>query len=176
MAHMRARLYVFSVVSAILILGSGASHSSDKFWSLASYVDDNSGETITWLQQQSLDAIRDESGKETIYPLIGFECVPGSEPNIRLRIDWRRFISSFSTEVGFQADDGKTVWLKFAVDSTNNVTVSRSRADVRKLLQLLSNAKTVKLEIAPYSEPSIFANFDTSTFNSALDTLNEICE
>lgn len=176
MAHMNARLYIFPVVFALLIILSGIGHSAGEYWSLESFVDDNSGETIAWLRQQSADSIPAESGTETVYPVMGFQCSPGTEPNIRLRIDWRRFIASFNTEVGFRVDGGKPLWLKLGVDPKNTVTMSKSSADVRKLLQQLSNAATVELEVAPYSEPSVFVNFDISTFGSAFTVFRESCQ
>jgi len=176
MAHMSARLYISPVVFALLIILSGSGHSTGEYWSMESFVDDNSGETIAWLRQQSVDSIPAESGTETVYPVMGFQCSPGTDPNIRLRIDWRRFIASFNTEVGFRVDGGKPLWLKLGVGPKNKVTMSKSSADVRKLLQQLSNAATVELEVAPYSEPSVFVDFDISTFSSAFTVFRESCQ
>lgn len=176
MAHMRTRLYSSTIVSAILTMGIAATTSADELWSLAVGVDEDNGETVATMRQESGDSIRDESGKKDIYPVLEFQCAPGSNPNIRFRIDWRRFISSFNTEVGFRVDDGKALWLKLGVDPTNEITVSKSAADVGKLVQLMSDAKTVEVEVAPYSEPSVFAGFNISTLESTLDTLSGHCK
>ena len=73
-------------------------------------------------------------------------------------------------------DGQKTLWLKLGVDSSNKITRSKSRTDVGNLVQLLSNATTVELEVAPYAEASIFVSFDISTFTSAQGTLIERCK
>jgi len=164
------------IVSAILTMSIAAAVSADEFWSLESSVDESNGEAVTSLQQKSNDSIRDESGKNDVYPVLKFQCVPGSDPNIRFRIDWRRFISSFNTEVGFRVDGGKALWLKLGVDQTNKITLSKSSTDVNKLVQLFGDATTVELEVAPYSEPSVFVRFDISSFNSAVGTMNERCK
>ena len=173
--HMRARLHIPAVVSVILAMSFGVTTSADEFWSLDSAIDDNSGEAVAFLRQESRESIRDESGKNSLYPVFEFRCIPSRDPGIRFQIDWRRFISSFNTEVGFRVDGGKALWLKLGVDQTNRITLSKSSKDVNKLIQLFGDATTVELEIAPYSEPSVFVRFDISSFNSAVETLNERC-
>ena len=176
MAHMRTRLYTSAIFSAILTLAIAAAATADEFWSLAEGIDENNAETVASIRQESSDSIRDESGKKDVYPVLEFQCAPGGDPNIRFRIDWRRFISSFNTEVGFRVDGGKALWLKLGVDQTNKITLSKSSTDVNKLIQLLGDATAVELEVAPYSEPSVFVRFDISSFNSAVATLSERCK
>jgi len=175
-AHMHARLRIPAVVSVILAMSIGVTTSADEFWSMDSAIDDNSGEVVASMRQESRESILDESGKNALYPVFEFRCMPGRDSSVRFQIDWQRFISSFNTEVGFRVDGEKTLWLKLGVDSSNKITRSKSRTDVGNLVQLLSNATTVELEVAPYAEASIFVSFDMSTFKSAQGTLIERCK
>ena len=61
---------------------------------------------------------------------------------VSVRIDWRRFISSFNTEVGFKADGGKTLWQKWGVDQSNKITLSKSAADSQSLVDYLSGGSS----------------------------------
>jgi hypothetical protein len=148
----------------------------DDYWSIVSGEDEASYENVVSLQQASASTILDETAKKDVLPMLEFRCSPGSGSPVEFRINWQRFISSFNTETGFQADGGKTTWLKLGVDRTNKITLSRSSADVEKLLGRLTGAKLLEVEIAPYSEASVFAQFDISTLDAALGKLDEACQ
>ena len=51
------------------------------------------------ITQDGGNSIKDESWSKDVVPRMQFSCAPGGE--IIASIDWQRFISSFSTEVGF---------------------------------------------------------------------------
>ena len=147
----------------------------DEHWSLATIEDAANYQTVAVLTQDSANTIRDEKAEGQVLPTLEFRCVPGSAGPPDLRIDWKRFISSFNTEAGFRADGGKATWLKLGVDQSNKMTLSRSDADVEKLLGRVAGAQTLEIEIAPYSEAPVFAEFDISSLDSALASLEAAC-
>jgi len=167
------------IAGVLLLVCSGSTcfaESLDEHWSLVTGEDPISYQTVASLRQSSANSIRDEKAKDEVLPILEFRCVPSTGAPIEFRIDWRRFISSFNTEAGFKADGGKTTWLKLGVDQTNKITLSRSAADVEKLLARIAGAQMLEIEIAPYSEASVFANFDISTLTAALGELKEACK
>jgi hypothetical protein len=145
----------------------------DEYWSLATVEDSTSYQTVTVLTQHSAITIRDEKAEGEVSPILEFRCGTAALP--ALRIDWKRFISSFNTEAGFRADGGKATWLKLGVDQSNKITLSKSDVDVEKLLGRVAGARTLEIEIAPYSEAPVFAKFDISTLDSALASLKAAC-
>ena len=82
-AHMHARLRIPAVVSVILAMSIGVTTSADEFWSMDSAIDDNSGEVVASMRQESREAILDESGKNALYPVFEFRCMPGSDSSVR---------------------------------------------------------------------------------------------
>ena len=148
----------------------------DEHWSLATVEDVTNSLSVTVLTQASAIKIRDEKAEGEVSPILEFHCnaKTGAPPD--LRIDWKRFISSFNTEAGFRADEGKTTWLKLGVDQSNKITLSRSDADMEKLLGRIAGAQMLKIEIAPYSESPVFAEFNISTLDSALASLKSACQ
>ncbi len=172
---MPTRIRVSATVSLLLGMVFVQIAAADEFWSLTNYKDENSGEAIVALRQESSDSIPDVSGKEEIEPLLEFRCVAGGGEAIQFRVNWRRFISSFNTEVGFRADGGKTMWLKLGVDASNEITFSSSTADVEKLIEKFSAGEIMELDIAPYSEAAVLVHFNISTFESALESLKQSC-
>ncbi len=138
-------------------------------------VDGTGSAEVFVLRQNSSATIRDESAKNDVTPQLEFRCSPGN-PVVTARIDWRRFISSFSTEAGFKVDAGKFTWMKWKVDSSEKVTISPSAADSQRLVDLLSNGKELLVDISPYSEAPVQAYFDISTFSAALSTLTANCQ
>jgi len=163
------------VVAACFVIALGISEANDNSWSLETVEDTDTFESIISLLQESADSILDEVGKVEIHPVFEFRCAAGSDTAVAFRIDWRRFISSFNTEVGFRVDGGKALWLKLGVDRSNKVTLSKSGADVGKLISRLSDGDIVEVEVAPYSEPSVFVRFDLSSFGDGLSELKETC-
>lgn len=123
------------------------------------------------LSQISGDAIQDEYATKEVHPKLEFVCEWGETT---FRIDWGRFISSFATEVGFRVDDGHAEWIKLSVDSSNKLTVGKTR-DVEALVELIGDGKNLNVEVAPYSEPSVNVNFDLASFAAGLEELKAGC-
>ena len=143
-------------------------------WTLG--VDDSiTWETVRVLAQASPDTIADEYATKQVHPVLSFRCTEG-DGTLSMQIDWRRFVSSFNTEAGFQVDEGQRDWVKLGVDDSNRITLSRSAADVDALVASLGTGQNLNVEIAPYSEPSVFVNFDLTGFDAALEKLKAECE
>ena len=108
-------------------------------WTTATYAEDawlhESGDDEV-LYQDGGNTIKDEYATKDVTPRLEFRCTPGDAAVIA-RIDWQRFISSFSTEVGFKVDDGKFTWLKWKVDGSEKITYSPSPDDTQKLVDVL---------------------------------------
>lgn len=160
------------LLAASLLAGCAVAEESDSAWTMD--VDPEvTWETVHVLSQASTLAVADESGNE-VSPVIAFRCTEGVG-EISMQLDWQRFISSFNTEAGFQVDDDSRNWIKLGVDGSNKVTLSRSSSDVSSLVEALSGGAVLNVEIAPYSEPSIFAEFDLSGFAASADALKASC-
>lgn len=143
-------------------------------WVLTLGEDSSSYEVVALLQQDSANTIKDEYATKDVVPQLMLRCVPG-DPTITARIDWQRFISSFNTEVGFKVDDGKTLWLKWGVDRSNKITVSPSADDSRSLVEHLQDGKSLRVEVSPYSEPPVTAEYDLTGFAKGLKALLKEC-
>ncbi len=48
--------------------------------------------------------------------------------------------------------------------------------DARKLLEQVQSGSTLNVEIAPYSEPSVFVSYDVSTLSDGLAKLRAACQ
>ena len=131
--------------------------------------------TAMAMRQDSTVAVPDENPANEVVPQLEFRCSSGSA-DVSARIDWKRFISSFSTEAGFKVDDGRFTWLKWKVDSSEAVTISPNAADSQKLVDLLSNGSRLQVEITPYSASPIVAEFDISGFAASLEALKGKCQ
>ena len=175
MANISTCLSLRLIVAACLTIAFSNSGADDNSWSLETVEDRNTFESIISLRQESADSILDENGKVEIHPVFEFRCAAGSDTAVAFRIDWGRFISSFNTEVGFRVDGGNALWLKLGVDRSNKVTLSKSAADVGKLISRLSDGDIVEVEVAPYSEASVFVQFDLLSFDQGLGELKESC-
>ena len=173
---MRKIVRIMVVLSALLLASMGAAEPIDDYWSIANIEGVGNSAPAISLSQNSVGMIRAENAKDEVQPILEFRCDQGGDASISLRINWNRFISSFNTEAGFRVDGGKTTWLKLGVDQSNKITFSRSAADAEKLLGKLGQAKVLEIEIAPYSESSVFAKFDISTLDAALGKLKEACQ
>ena len=143
-------------------------------WVLTLGEDPSSYEVVALLQQDSANTIKDEYATKDVVPQLMLRCAPG-DPTITARIDWQRFISSFNTEVGFKVDDGKTLWLKWGVDRSNKITLSRSADDSRNLVEHLKEGASLKVEVAPYSEPPVTVDYDLTSFAKGLEALLKEC-
>ncbi len=151
------------LTTGFLIAGTGLAVAQttdlEGSWILALGEDSSSYEVVALLQQDSAITIKDEYATKDVVPQLMLRCVPG-DPTITARIDWQRFISSFNTEVGFKVDDGKTLWLKWGVDRSNKITVSPSADDSSSLVEHLQEGTSLRVEVSPYSEPPVTAEYD----------------
>jgi hypothetical protein len=143
-------------------------------WEISVGEDSSSYKTVASLQQASLTTIKDEYAKKNLSPQLEFRCTPG-EAVITARIDWQRFISSFSTELGFKVDAGKFTWLKWKVDQSNKVTFSPSAADSQKLIDLALGGEKLLVEVTPYSGSPVTVEYDLEGFSGALAELKDSC-
>lgn len=138
-------------------------------------VDDESGYgEVEILHQAATNTIKDEYATADVTPRLEFRCSP-ADPSVTARIDWQRFISSFSTEVGFKVDEGRFTWLKWNTDSTEKVTLSPSAEDTTTLVGLLNAGSRLTVEITPYSEGPVEVGFDLAGFDEALRDLQDAC-
>ena len=135
-----------------------------------------------WIQKDSPDlmiaqdggnTIKDESWTKDVTPRMQFTCAAGGE--IIASIDWQRFISSFSTEVGFKVDGGKFTWLKWKVDSSEKVTISPSASDTEELLDALGDGSELLVDVTPYSESPVTVTFVLSGLTEAIKKLRSAC-
>lgn len=158
-----------------LLVACGAAQTQDDKWRSLLIDDPASYAGAVVLQQDSATTIKDESASNDVTPVLEFRCTPG-DAAITARIDWRRFISSFSTEAGFKVDGGRFTWLKWKVDSSEKVTLSPSAADSQKLIDMLVNGNELLVEISPYSEAPVTAQYDLAGLAEALDALRSKCQ
>jgi len=137
--------------------------------------DPTSNGEVFVLRQASSTTIKDEYAKDDVTPEIELYCSI-NEPNVMARVNWNRFISSFSTEAGFKVDDGKFNWIKLKVDASEQVTFSSSATDSQRLIGLLSVGDNLVVDISPYSEAPVQAFFDISNFAAELAKLSANCQ
>jgi len=147
----------------------------DSSWSLETLDDPSGYGSIAALHQDSSKTIRDEAATGDVSPRLEFRCTPG-DTTVIARIDWNRFISSFSTEVGIKVDGGRFMWLKWKVDQSEQVTMSPSAADTRKLIDALQAGGDLIVEVSPYSQGPETAEFDLAGFGESLDALIGECD
>ncbi len=150
----------------ILFLATATWAGADEHWTL-----DTSGDIS--ISRDADNTIKDESYSNEVTPRMAFVC---SGDSITAQIDWKRFISSFSTEVGFKVDDGKFTWLKWKVDGSEKVTLSPSAADTQKLLDAIGNGSRLIVDITPYSEGPMIVEFDLAGFTHAIGNLKSTCQ
>jgi hypothetical protein len=156
------------MVTAVSLLVSTASAYAAGGWTQESGDDE-------LLYQDGGNTISDASATRDVTPRLEFRCVPG-DPAVMARIDWRRFISSFSTEVGFKVDDGKFTWLKWKIDGSEKITYSPSPGDTQKLIDALDGGDRLLVDVTPYSEGPVTVTFELAGLAEALDTLRARCQ
>lgn len=170
----RARIIPAVALAALAGCAVAEESKDTPAWTLG--VDDSiTWETVRVLAQASADTIADEYATKQVHPVLSFRCTEG-DGSLSMQIDWRRFVSSFNTEAGFQVDEGQREWMKLGVDDSNRITLSRSATDVDALVASLGTGQNLNVEIAPYSEPSLFVNFGLTGFDAALEKLRSECE
>jgi hypothetical protein len=166
-----ASVLVFALLSFVW---GGASNAAGN-WHVETIEDASVSGSAIALKQESAKTIKGESGTSDVRPVIELRCVPGNAA-ITARIDWQRFISSFSTEVGFKVDGGRFMWLKWKVDQSERVTISPSAEDSLKLIDALSAGSELLVEVSPYSQAPETASFDLSGFSDSLASLMSKCQ
>ena len=124
------------------------------------------------LAQVSAVAIADEYGSKQVNPEIQFHCSGGE---LLARIHWHRFISSFNTELGFKADNGRNKWHKWKVDRSNQVTISPSADDTAVIIEKMLAGKILTVDVTPYSEAPVQVQFDLAGFTEAIDSFRADC-
>jgi len=97
---------LLATVLLLPVLALGDAPAGDSAWHQAIADDDAGYGEVAVLYQDAGNTIKNEYASNDVTPRLEFHCTPG-EPAVTARIDWRRFISSFSTEVGFKVDGGK---------------------------------------------------------------------
>jgi hypothetical protein len=151
---------------ALPALASADAASPDSGWNLESADDPSGFGTVEMLHQDSSKTIGDEAATGEVTPRLEFRCTAG-EGTVTARIDWNRFISSFSTEVGIKVDGGRFMWLKWKMDQSEQATLSPSAGDSQKLIDAL----TAGSELGPET-----AEFDLTGFADSLAALTARCQ
>lgn len=164
-----------TILIALLPVAGFAGDEDHGKWTLSTVEDADSYNTAIALHQDSSTPIKDESRTNDVIPRLSFQCSPGS-PEITARIDWGRFISSFNTELGFKVDEGKRMWLKWGVDRSEKITMSRSVDDTQKLLAALADGSDLNVEISPYSEGPVTAQFELNELPAGIAALQSNCQ
>ncbi len=144
-------------------------------WTKASGDDPSSYRRFLSLQQESVDTVKDENATQEVHPVLAFRCAPG-DATIAANIDWRRFISSLNTEVGFGVDGGKMLWQKWGVDASNRITQSKTAADAESLVNLLVTGSELTVEVTPYAGSPLTVRFDLAGLSHGLETLKKDCQ
>jgi len=165
----------FTGLMLLVLIACSSTLAQDEKWRTRMVEDSASYANVTVLQQSSATTIKDESARNDVTPILEFRCTPG-DVTIMARIDWQRFISSFSTEAGFKVDGGRFTWLKWKVDPSEKITLSPSSEDSQKLIDLLVGGSELLVEITPYSEGPVTAEYDLAGLPGALDELQSKCQ
>ncbi|MDZ7643051.1 MAG: hypothetical protein U5K76_01705 [Woeseiaceae bacterium] len=156
-----------------LLLPHGASLAAD--WTLETIQDPATYQALAVLHQESAGTIGDEYGKKAVRPRLEFRCAPGSGEQVAVRIDWRRFISSFNTEVTFAADDAEPLTLSLGVDRSNRITATRKDGDDAALIEYLSGADALTVTVTPYSDVPVSVDYDLAALTGRLAELRDAC-
>jgi hypothetical protein len=166
--------YRILLLYAFLVVNAFSEGDVDANWSLE--LTENDYEQVVSLHQESREAIPDEYATKEVRPLLAFRCTPGGDGDVRVTIDWRRFISSFNTEVGFKVDDKELLLLNWGVDRSNKVTAPRRGGADPGLIDFLRGGKALRVEVIPYAESLITISYDISGIDEALAALRNRCE
>jgi hypothetical protein len=147
----------------------------DSRWKLETVEDSSGRGSVVALHQDSSKTIPGEAASGEVTPRLEFRCTTG-DSNVTARMDWKRFISSFSTEVGFKVDGGRFTWLKWKMDQSEQITLSPSAADSQKLIDTLKAGSELLVEVSPYSQGPETAAFNLNGLSAALDALAGECQ
>jgi hypothetical protein len=144
-------------------------------WQLETVEDPSGYGSIETLYQDSSRNIGDEAATGKVTPRLEFRCSPG-DSSVTARINWMRFISSFSTEVGFKVDGGRFSWMKWKMDQSEQTTISPSTSDSQKLIDALTAGSELLVEVSPYSMGPETAEFSLAGFEDSLAALAALCQ
>ncbi len=156
------------------VLSVASAPGPDNEWEFTEIADPSGAGSMTVIRQSAGNTVRGESTGVEVTPELLFGCAAGRN-GVTAHIDWQRFISSFSTEVGFKVDDGRFTWLKWKLDGSEEKTLSPSVDDTAKLIAAASTGKDLLVEVSPYSESPVTATFDLSGFEDAIARLGLSC-
>ena len=148
--------------------------SQESLWKI--YDQRNSGENeVALLSNTSEASINNLEHSEKVFPELSLYCEEGS-PNISIKINWKRYISSFNkTEIGIKIDGKNYTWLSFNLDKTGQISFQDPSTHSNELIKKFKKIKKLAVEIEPYSEPPINVYFNLSGFASHLENLKSIC-
>lgn len=164
--------------AATLVLPLGALAGAPVFaadWTLETVQDKATYQTVAVLHQESANSIGDEYAMKEVQPRLEFRCLPDTDPSIQVRIDWKRFISSFNTEVQFAADDKDAITVKLGVDRSNKITSTRDDADNAKIIAYLDGQSALTLTVTPYSEVPVSVSYTIDGLDEKLAELGSSC-
>ena len=65
--------------------------------------------------------------------------------------------------------------MKWGVDQSNKITLSKSADDSQSLIDYLSGGSYLQVEVSPYSEPPVTVEYDLSGFAEGLEKLRAEC-
>lgn len=147
----------------------------DSGWQFEAIEDSSGFGSAELLYQDSSKNIGDEAATGEVTPRLEFRCSPG-DASVTARINWNRFISSFSTEVGIKVDGGRFTWMKWKMDQSEQTTVSPSASDSQKLIDALSAGTELLVEVSPYSMGPETAEFSLVGFADSLAVLIGKCQ
>ncbi len=166
----------YAAVAALIFLAAPSlAEPLAAHWSLEVGRDAQTWENVATLGFESVNDIADEYATKKVHPQLAFLCKPGGDGTISVRLDWRRYISSFNTEVGFKADDRELLLVNWGVDKSKQITLPRSASDSQELISYLAGAAGVQVEVIPYSASLITVQFNISGINEALKALGAKC-
>ncbi len=167
--------YLFATLLAAPVFAIAGNPGDADQWTLEMLQDKATYQTVAVLHQESSNTIGDEYAMKQVHPRLEFRCEPNSGPGIKVRIDWRRFISSFNTEVQFAADDKDPVTVKLGVDRSNKITHTSDAADDAMLIEYLRQQSALKVTVTPYSEVPVSVNYVLDGLAGQLAALGESC-
>jgi hypothetical protein len=163
-----------SGVLALLAAGSNAGSLAAQ-WALEVGSNAESWDEVATLTVDSTNEIADEYATSMVHPQLEFRCTPGADGTLEVRIDWRRYISSFNTEVGFKADDKELLLVNWGVDKSKKITMPRAARDNGEVINYLKGASRLQVEVIPYAESLITVSYDISGIDAALQALADKC-
>lgn len=168
-------LLTYRQLLCVAVLVTGLAGANERDWPIVSTIDPASYIEVRSLVLEAENGISDEYATKEVRPVLEFRCEPRSDASLRTLVDWRRFISSFNTDLTFRSDGGEPLVLKFGVDRSNKITASREAGDDELLLEMLEGATSLEVSVTPYAEASVAVHFDVAGLRDGLKLLREAC-